>query len=393
MTDLLMLTPHLPNYQNIRGFLKIMDGKSLSLLQAMRRTLDPQRGTNDNTTDWTKPSDWIPERLKGLEQQLATKLWQEGSFNPAPRYLRGTITFIKRHSLWYEGEQIRLTSQGQVFLQGNDNSHIGKIDAKEAFFVLLQYLAEKSAQFGELLVRFSEFCRSQTTSQSDSFIKSLLSYRLRNLRDRNLIEHKNSKYIISELGFAYLQKYLNLPQPQQSQAIPAKRAKILEVSHQLSEEARQKLRMFLSTLAPQNFEKLIGVLLEIMGYKVEVTPYSKDGGIDVIASIDFGVNTLRTAVQVKRYKGNIPPDPIRSLRGVVSRQNFKQGVFITLSGFTKDTHKEFNDDESIVLIDGEKLIQLMGRYGLGIEKRQIEYDDFVPSQLEELFRSDDELEE
>ena len=74
MTDLLMLTPHLPNYQNIRGFLKIMDGKSLSLLQAMRRTLDPQRGTNDNTTDWTKPSDWIPERLKGLEQQLATKL-------------------------------------------------------------------------------------------------------------------------------------------------------------------------------------------------------------------------------------------------------------------------------------------------------------------------------
>ena len=149
----------------------------------------------------------------------------------------------------------------------------------------------------------------------------------------------------------------------------------------------------ISTLAPQNFEKLIGVLLEIMGYKVEVTPYSKDGGIDVIASIDFGVNTLRTAVQVKRYKGNIPPDPIRSLRGVVSRQNFKQGVFITLSGFTKDTHKEFNDDESIVLIDGEKLIQLMGRYGLGIEKRQIEYDDFVPSQLEELFRSDDELEE
>jgi restriction endonuclease Mrr len=82
-------------------------------------------------------------------------------------------------------------------------------------------------------------------------------------------------------------------------------------------EVRGRLRALLAELHPQLFESLIGELLVALGFvDVEVTRYSKDGGIDLRATLAVGgVTDVKTAIQVKRWSRNVAPRTVRELRG------------------------------------------------------------------------------
>jgi len=70
--------------------------------------------------------------------------------------------------------------------------------------------------------------------------------------------------------------------------------------------------------SPYKFEGLMGSLFENMGYKVEYTKKSRDGGKDFI----LYVNGERYAiVEVKRWKDKVGVDLIRQLRGVQFEDN------------------------------------------------------------------------
>jgi HJR/Mrr/RecB family endonuclease len=62
------------------------------------------------------------------------------------------------------------------------------------------------------------------------------------------------------------------------------------------------------------FESLIGELLVALGFvDVEVTRYSKDGGIDLRATLAVGgVTDVKTAIQVKRWSRNIASRTVRA---------------------------------------------------------------------------------
>lgn len=102
-----------------------------------------------------------------------------------------------------------------------------------------------------------------------------------------------------------------------------------------------------------------------------VTQLQHDGGIDGV--IDQGVLGLsRVYVQAKRYaSGNSVQRPdVQSFAGAVHGRA-DSGVFITTSKFSQGA-QDFaaTTPTRLVLIDGERLADLMIRYGVGVQVRE-----------------------
>ena len=90
-------------------------------------------------------------------------------------------------------------------------------------------------------------------------------------------------------------------------------------------------------------------------------------------------------IQAKRWKpGNVVGRPeIQKFVGALAGQGAKKGIFITTSDFTRDAHEYVPRNETkIVLINGERLSQLMIDYNLGVttqasyELKKIDSDYF-----------------
>lgn len=126
-------------------------------------------------------------------------------------------------------------------------------------------------------------------------------------------------------------------------------------------------------LSPAFFEKLVIDLLVKMGYGGSVKDAgnaigkSGDEGIDgTIKEDKLGLDVIY--IQAKRWApGNMVGRPeIQKFVGALAGQGAKKGVFITTSAFTKDALEYTPRNETkIVLIDGEKLANLMIDYSIG----------------------------
>ena len=121
---------------------------------------------------------------------------------------------------------------------------------------------------------------------------------------------------------------------------------------------------------PYQFEYFIADLLKEIGYEnVIVTKRSGDGGIDVIADLTVGgITNVKTVIQVKRYRGNIPVKIITQLRG--SAEVGQRGLVITTSDFTKDAISESKAQNKmpVSLVNGDKLMKLIFENEVGIKK-------------------------
>lgn len=137
---------------------------------------------------------------------------------------------------------------------------------------------------------------------------------------------------------------------------------------------RQQTLEFLKTLSPENFEGVIRLLLERLGYEdALVTGRSGDGGIDVVATLRLhGVVVVPTVIQAKRWRDrNVSGGVVRELRGALKVG--QHGVLITTSDFTKDARVEAAapGKASIGLIDGMRFVDLLFEHGVGVESRLV----------------------
>lgn len=98
-------------------------------------------------------------------------------------------------------------------------------------------------------------------------------------------------------------------------------------------------------LSPRQFEELVAELLLRQGYKVELTPASGDGGVDIYAAKKDGVGKFMYLVECKRYSpsNKVGVNVVRSLHGVVQHKRANAGLVVTTSTFTKGA-KEFQRD-------------------------------------------------
>jgi hypothetical protein len=95
-------------------------------------------------------------------------------------------------------------------------------------------------------------------------------------------------------------------------------------------------------LSARQFEELVAELWSRLGYEVELTLPTRDGGRDVIAVRRSEAN-LRFLIECKRYS---PPRkvgvaPVRSLYGVKTHENATKGILATTSSFTSEALRLF----------------------------------------------------
>ena len=152
-----------------------------------------------------------------------------------------------------------------------------------------------------------------------------------------------------------------------------------EIESQVKNELLEKLK----TIDPYYFEKVILILLKKMGYGDFIeTSKSGDGGIDGIINEDkLGLDKIY--IQAKRYGENkVREKDIRNFIGAMSGDTNK-GVFVTTSDFDKGAYQKAHDaHHTIILIDGNKLVNLMHEYNVGVqvkasyEVKQLDEDFF-----------------
>lgn len=138
-------------------------------------------------------------------------------------------------------------------------------------------------------------------------------------------------------------------------------------------DVRESLRELLLDMDLFAFEHLIKRLLEEMDYQnVQVTTRTGDGGVDVVADIEWGITSVREVVQAKRHKRTSQRKDLDSLRGSLYRFNAVRRTIIATAPFSKGTSEAAfaTGAAPITLIDGNKLIDLLLEHGIGVKKSE-----------------------
>lgn len=97
----------------------------------------------------------------------------------------------------------------------------------------------------------------------------------------------------------------------------------------------------LYSIAPREFEQLVAYLLEQRGYKVTLTPATRDGGKDLYLACKSDLGNFLYVVECKRYAPDQPVgvEMIRALYGVVQAERATAGILATTSFFSKEARE------------------------------------------------------
>jgi len=213
---------------------------------------------------------------------------------------------------------------------------------------------------------------------------------------------ERGKYKISELGLKVLKnppqkitiRFLkeinpnkniesidtNLTNAQSELSIPTPDEMIEEGYKIINVELSKVLLKTLEEISPYKFEKIVVDLLIKMGYgdsdllNGEVTQKTGDEGIDgVIKEDKLGLDKIY--IQAKRWKkeSKIGRPEIQKFVGALDGKRAKKGIFMTTAFFTKDAIDYANNtnNATVVLIDGERLTNLMIEYQAGVTVKEI----------------------
>lgn len=138
---------------------------------------------------------------------------------------------------------------------------------------------------------------------------------------------------------------------------------------------KQDLLELVRKMDPYAFEQLVVDLLVAMGYggsraeAAQVTQKSGDEGIDGTIKEDrLGLDTIY--IQAKRWQNTVGRRELQAFVGALAGQGASKGVFLT-SGDISNTAYEYvaaigQKGQKVVLIDGDRLAELMIEHGVGV---------------------------
>ena len=305
-----------------------------------------------------------------------------------PRHIQGVTNFINIYSLLIVDSEgvYRLSERGKGFLD-KDPDILRELDDAEGILQLLLILAPKTrAKRGDLLPEWSEFLKEQSNFDSTSTIRDTLWCRLKNISERGLVARDGQFYSITNQGIEYASKAD--PDP--------KRKVLLRNIAAFNEDQKKALKDRLGKMQPDRFEHLVRDLLEEMGYEdVRVTGASGDRGVDVVATIKFGITTFIEVVQVKRHHNTISRPVLDQLRGVLPLHKAIRGTLISLGSFSSGCKEAaiFDGAPPIGLIDGDHLLELLFQYKVGVKEITAKlyeiHEDYFKESSDEVQEQDD----
>ena len=106
----------------------------------------------------------------------------------------------------------------------------------------------------------------------------------------------------------------------------------------------------------EEFEDLVAGLLDILGYRADVTKRSRDGGVDVIAEKDGE----RIAIQTKRYGSSVGIKAVQEAIGGMYHYECSRCMVVTNSTYSRDAI-ELAAKSPCILIDRAGLVDIINK--------------------------------
>lgn len=107
----------------------------------------------------------------------------------------------------------------------------------------------------------------------------------------------------------------------------------------------------------QKFEEVVAWVFRAMEYTARVQAGTHDLGVDVVAHRDpLGVQPPLLKIQAKSGTGKVSGGDVKQLRGLLNQG--EKGVLVALGGFTNDARHVQQNDADLVLIDGDRFVEL-----------------------------------
>jgi hypothetical protein len=121
-------------------------------------------------------------------------------------------------------------------------------------------------------------------------------------------------------------------------------------------------------LSPREFEELLAELLVGMGWEVELTRQTRDGGKDLLAYYPTEMGRILCLVEAKKYRRDrkIGVGLVRNLYGTLCDHQASSAVLVTTSSFSPDA-REFQQkhEHRLSLRDYADLVQWIQRHKRG----------------------------
>jgi len=158
---------------------------------------------------------------------------------------------------------------------------------------------------------------------------------------------------------------------------------VRQIQRELQVEVLDRVKQ----LPPECFEQLVLCLLVGMGYggsmaDVQGVARGADGGIDGVVSQDH-LGLDRIYIQAKRWDGSVGRPIIQGFVGALAGVGASKGVIMTTSTFAQPAQDYVRTltDRRIVLVDGQRMSELMLKHGIGVSTKQT----FVIQRMDEDF--------
>lgn len=117
------------------------------------------------------------------------------------------------------------------------------------------------------------------------------------------------------------------------------------------------VKVLLQELSDEEFEHFTADLLRAMGYQARVTPFSADGGVDVLAHKDpLGLEPPLIKVQCKHTTSSRGRPDVQQLIGTLSASEV--GLFVTLGSFSRDAADLERERQNLRLFGGADITRL-----------------------------------
>ena len=145
-----------------------------------------------------------------------------------------------------------------------------------------------------------------------------------------------------------------------------------ELVEEANQAAKEVMLGHIRSLDDTAFEHLVGDVLKkaLRAVEVQITPRTRDGGIDGV--LYFDSLKMRTVVfEAKRYRetNTVGRPAIDAFSAVARRRGATHALFVTSGNFSRGAEEAARLD-SIRLINGMALVELMAETGIGLRPKE-----------------------
>jgi restriction system protein len=150
-----------------------------------------------------------------------------------------------------------------------------------------------------------------------------------------LVRHSESDVLANVAGQTF-----EISKDEESRIIKATRPGIIEFSDTLADRVKKNPEQ-VHNITSRQFEELVAELFDDMGWEVELTKATRDGGRDILARLNTGVMKMLCLIETKRYRKDRPVgiSLVKNLWGTLCDEHANSGMLVTTSYFSPDAKK------------------------------------------------------